>query len=142
MMPEEFHEQEEDDLLMDDDDDDAGDSALSQLWRSRNANARTLLGDLRLRAFLKAGLSFSDCAAFDLIYEAIARGEGLDILTKCGTEFGYVLRAEGRGDQTFLIEFGHRSEEGWNSGGEWLVRFNQSGSVDDVDLVGMWCDSV
>ncbi|MBP7948642.1 MAG: hypothetical protein KA004_03230, partial [Verrucomicrobiales bacterium] len=113
----------------------------AQLWRSRNANARTLLGDLRLRVFLKSGLSFSRCAAFNLIYEELAQGQSLDVLTRCDSAFGYVLRAEACGDRTFHIEFGHRPHDGWNSGGEWLVKFDPSGALEDVELVRMWIDS-
>ena len=113
-----------------------GNPAMVQLWRKRNAEARALLGDTRLKTFFKAGLDFSDGAAFDLIYEALARGEGLDILTRLEAEFGYVLGAECLADYYYRIEFGYRSNDGWNDGGVWLVRFSPLGAVADVDLEG------
>lgn len=142
MPDKEPDDEEEDDVLSMDDDEVADALVIAHLWRTRSSQARALLGDSRLRTFLKEGLRFSDCAGFDLISEAFARGEGLDILTRGDAELGYVLRAESRGENAFVIEFSYRSEEGWNSGGEWLVSFDRGGTIEDIDLIAEWPDSV
>lgn len=115
-----------------------GDPAAVTLWRKRNAEARNLLGDSRLRTFFKVGRDFADGVAFDYMYEALARGEGLDILTRLEGESGYVLGAQRLGENEFRIQFGYRSGDGWSDGAVWRVRYDPIGSIQDIDVESDW----
>ena len=112
-----------------------GDPDILPLWRKRNADARVLLGDMRLRAFFKTGWTdLSDWVPFSLMYESLMRGEGLDILSRLEGEFGFVLSARKLEEHIYRIEFGYRSPDDWSEGAVFRVKFDATGAVEDIDV--------
>ncbi len=101
-------------------------------------NARRLVSDRRLEAFLRAARAIDDeLTALGLIVESLAEGQTLDECFGEGGEYGYLLAASELEDGSFRIAFGCQVDPMCGDGGEWEVTFSGD-QVQSLTVVDQW----
>jgi hypothetical protein len=105
---------------------------------ARVAHARAFLGDQRLVAFLRWARNEPEVFACKLINECLDKGETLDDIFSGPGYDGYKLEAEESGDGQWRIKFGCQAGPDAGDGGEWDVKFNAAGEVEEGFQTGCW----
>lgn len=102
------------------------------------AEARAVLGDARLVAFLRRCRGTENIDACDLINNELDRGESLDAIFYTGDDFGYQLGAKRTGPNGYDVAFGFSVDPEAVDGGEWAVSFSPDGEVQSIELGERW----
>jgi hypothetical protein len=103
----------------------------------RIREAREMISDARLTAFLKAIRSPREVLAAKLINDDLDKGERLDDIFYTGDEYGYLLSVTRESESRFEISFGCAAGSLAGDGGEWQVSFDGD-AVQSVSGGGFW----
>jgi hypothetical protein len=107
--------------------------------RERQASrALRTIGEGRFVAFLRAAAVEPGCSAVGFFLNELGSGHPVKSIFVTGDPFGFSLSVEERPDGAWHVAFGCLAGPLAGDGGEWTVRFDESGSVSSIEAGAFW----